>query len=89
MGWFARLRGKPQSPTGMFDTMALQAGTPVALLDGRMRTMGLPYVLPRDPEELNRLDFQHYMLRFALQGLYAVPLTNPTSILDVGTGTGR
>jgi ubiquinone/menaquinone biosynthesis C-methylase UbiE len=89
MGWFARLRGKRQSPTGLFDTMALQAGTPVALLGGRMRTLGLPYVLPRDLEELNRLDFQHYMLRFALQGLYAVPLTNPTSILDVGTGTGR
>jgi ubiquinone/menaquinone biosynthesis C-methylase UbiE len=40
-------------------------------------------------EEINRLDFQHYMLRFALQGLYAAPLRDPGSILDVGTGMGR
>jgi ubiquinone/menaquinone biosynthesis C-methylase UbiE len=40
-------------------------------------------------EEINRLDFQHYMLRFALKGLYAAPLQNPTNILDAGTGTGR
>ncbi|HEU5438591.1 MAG TPA: methyltransferase domain-containing protein [Ktedonobacterales bacterium] len=54
-----------------------------------MRTMGLPYALPRDMEEINRLDFQHYMLRYALRGLYAAPLREPASILDVGTGTGR
>jgi SAM-dependent methyltransferase len=29
------------------------------------------------------------MLRYALQGLFAVPLRTPTSILDAGTGTGR
>ncbi|HEV2237816.1 MAG TPA: methyltransferase domain-containing protein [Ktedonobacterales bacterium] len=89
MSWFGWLRGKRKQPRGVFDAMALQAGTPVALMGGRMRTMGLPYALPRDLEELNRLDLQHYMLRFALQGLYAVPLNNPTSMLDVGTGTGR
>jgi ubiquinone/menaquinone biosynthesis C-methylase UbiE len=54
-----------------------------------MRTMGLPYALPCDIEEISRLDFQHYMLRYALQGLYFAPLNNPSSILDVGTGTGR
>ena len=73
----------------MIESMALQEGTPVALMGGRMRTVGLPYALPRDMEEINRLDFQHYMLRFALRGLYAVPLQQPGSILDVGTGTGR
>jgi ubiquinone/menaquinone biosynthesis C-methylase UbiE len=73
----------------LIEAMALQDGTPVALLGGRMRTIGLPYALPRDMEEINRLDFQHYMLRYALRGLYAAPLESPASIVDVGTGTGR
>jgi ubiquinone/menaquinone biosynthesis C-methylase UbiE len=62
---------------------------PAALIAGRVRAVGVPYVLPRDMEEVNRLDFQHYILRYAFQGLYAVPLRNPRDILDVGTGTGR
>lgn len=85
-GWFRR---RASRNAGMLNTLALQEGTPVALVGGRMRTMGLPYALPRDMEEINRLDFQHYMLRFALRGLYAAPLRHPASILDVGTGTGR
>ena len=40
-------------------------------------------------EEVDRLDFQHYLLRFAFQGNYAAPITYPSSILDVGAGTGR
>jgi ubiquinone/menaquinone biosynthesis C-methylase UbiE len=62
---------------------------PAALIAGRVRSVGVPYMLPRDMEEVNRLDFQHYVLRYAFQGLYAVPLSNPRDILDVGTGTGR
>jgi ubiquinone/menaquinone biosynthesis C-methylase UbiE len=45
--------------------------------------------LPSDDQEINRLDFQHYMLRFALRGNYAAPISQPASILDVGGGTGR
>ena len=56
---------------------------------GREYTLGVPYLLPADMAEVNRLDFQHYLLRQALKGNYAAPLTNPRSILDVGTGTGR
>ncbi len=62
---------------------------PAALIAGRVRAVGIPYTFPRDMEEMNRLDFQHYILRYAFQGLYAVPLRNPRDILDVGTGTGR
>jgi tRNA G46 methylase TrmB len=40
-------------------------------------------------EEINRLDFQHYMLRYAFRGNYAAPIRDPVSILDAGTGTGR
>ncbi len=89
MRWFGWFRRRQLSGGGLIEAMALQEGTPVALLGGRMRTIGLPYALPRDMEEINRLDFQHYMLRFALKGLYAAPLQNPTNILDAGTGTGR
>jgi ubiquinone/menaquinone biosynthesis C-methylase UbiE len=89
MQWFGWLRRGPSSKTGPLEVLALQKGTPVALVGGRMRTIGLPYALPRDLEELNRLDFQHYMLRYALQGLYAAPLREPSNILDAGTGTGR
>lgn len=60
-----------------------------AHIAGRMRTRGLPYVMPYDVEELNRLDFQHYMLRATLRGNYVAPIGSPSSILDVGTGTGR
>lgn len=56
---------------------------------GRRFTRGVPYILPSDSEELNRLDFQHYMLRFAMKGNYAAPLGNPGAILDVACGTGR
>ena len=51
--------------------------------------MGVPYALPQDSEEINRLDFQHYLLRHAFRGNFAAPLENPQSILDVGCGTGR
>jgi ubiquinone/menaquinone biosynthesis C-methylase UbiE len=56
---------------------------------GRQYLADAPYVLPKDDAEINRLDFQHYMLRYAMKGNYAAPLTNPLGILDVGCGTGR
>jgi len=46
-------------------------------------------MLPSDTQEINRLDFQHYLLRYAFRGNYAAPISRPSSILDVGTGTGR
>jgi SAM-dependent methyltransferase len=56
---------------------------------GRRIIQGIPYLLPKDDEEIHRLDFQHFMLKAALGGLYAVPLQRPQAILDVATGTGR
>ena len=58
-------------------------------LGGRRHVADAPYVLPSDDQEINRLDFQHYMLRYALKGNYAAPLDRPATILDVGSGTGR
>jgi ubiquinone/menaquinone biosynthesis C-methylase UbiE len=65
------------------------AGQITAVVGGRVRTRGIPYQLPHDLEEMNRLDFQHYMLRAILRGNYLAPIDAPASILDVGTGTGR
>ncbi|HEX6121902.1 MAG TPA: methyltransferase domain-containing protein [Ktedonobacterales bacterium] len=81
-GWFRKQRGQPgiRIPTD---------GSPTMMVEGRERTVGLPYMLPADTEEINRLDFQHFMLRFAFQGNYAAPIHEPQSVLDVGTGTGR
>ena len=64
-------------------------GEMTSVIGGRRRAAGVPYMLPADTEEINRLDFQHYLLRYAFRGNYAAPLTHPASILDVGTGTGR
>lgn len=58
-------------------------------LRGRKYLASTPYLLPKDLQESNRLDFQHYAIRYALRGNYAVPLQQPRAILDVGTGTGR
>jgi ubiquinone/menaquinone biosynthesis C-methylase UbiE len=82
LGWF---RHKPSKQSG-----AMTFGeSPTDLVAGRQRVVGLPYALPADGEEINRLDFQHYMLRFAFQGNFAAPILRPASILDVGAGTGR
>lgn len=49
----------------------------------------LPYALPIDPIEGQRLDFQHAVLRQLLHGNYVAPVPRPDAILDVGCGTGR
>ncbi len=85
---------------GWFDWLgrSIRGGAQVAQADehkrfqvfgGRRHVANAPYVLPKDDKEVQRLDFQHYMLRYLLRGNYASPLRNPTSILDVGCGTGR
>lgn len=78
LGWFRR---NAPAPT--------EQASAKRVVGGRPRVRGIPYLLPNDAEELNRLDFQHYMLRATLHGNYAAPIGSPSSILDVGTGTGR
>lgn len=55
----------------------------------RRHLAGLPYDLPKDDQEISRLDFQHYVLRYAFKGNYLAPLADPRDILDVGCGSGR
>ncbi|GLV60858.1 hypothetical protein KDH_76770 [Dictyobacter sp. S3.2.2.5] len=59
------------------------------IVDGRRIIANVPYLLPKDLGEVNRLDFQHYMLRYAMRGNHLAPLQQPQSILDVACGTGR
>lgn len=56
---------------------------------GRKFIRNSHYSLPVDFEEMNRLDFQHFVLRLAMRGNYAAPIHNPHAILDIGSGTGR
>ena len=83
MAWFFRRKkagavAVAEPDTGRFESIG-----------GRRHMVDAPYVLPSDEQEVNRLDFQHYMLRAALKGNYAAPLGSPASMLDVGCGTGR
>jgi ubiquinone/menaquinone biosynthesis C-methylase UbiE len=56
---------------------------------GRRHLVAMPYPLPKDMDEINRLDFQHYLLRNGFRGNFAAPVTAPASVLDVGCGSGR
>ncbi|MGZ3601385.1 MAG: class I SAM-dependent methyltransferase [Ktedonobacterales bacterium] len=77
---------KPNTPAG---GASGQGPALTMTMGGRTHVRGIPYALPRDAEEMNRLDFQHYVLRQAFKGNFVAPVENPHAILDVGTGTGR
>lgn len=62
---------------------------PVRRRFGRQFVAGIPYMLPKDEQEVSRLDLQHFMLRSALRTNYLAPIGQPSDILDVGCGTGR
>ncbi|HLH61151.1 MAG TPA: class I SAM-dependent methyltransferase [Ktedonobacteraceae bacterium] len=59
-------------------------------LDGRKYPVNYPYLLPKDEQETDRLNFQHFFLKAVLGGNYIVPLDRirVETILDVGCGTG-
>jgi ubiquinone/menaquinone biosynthesis C-methylase UbiE len=77
---------KPSIPA---DGASSQAVALTRTVRGRTHVRGIPYALPRDFEEMSRLDFQHFVLRQAFKGNFLAPVENPRAILDVGTGTGR
>ena len=79
MPWFSFFRRRKP---------ATKAGAPAGPEERRYVEDAL-YLLPKDLGETNRLDFQHYMLRYALKGNYGAPVESPRDILDVGSGTGR
>jgi SAM-dependent methyltransferase len=84
--WFRRT---PRDDELVDDDPIWEGDTPYRIIGGRRRKAGIPYLVPWDIEEHNRLDFQHFMLRQAFRGNYAAPIGTPLSVLDVGSGTGR
>jgi hypothetical protein len=85
MWWFSFFRSrKPGSAATVW-------WRPIAAEDGRQYVAGAPYLLSKDLGETNRLDFQHYMLRYALRGNYAAPLQDPrlSSAWERARGAGR
>lgn len=61
--------------------------------EGRRHRGDAPYLLPKDEQEFQRLDYQHFILRQVLQGNTFAPvhglLRKGGHVLDVGCGTGR
>ncbi len=61
--------------------------------DGRRHRGDAPYLLPKDDQEIQRLDYQHFILRHLLKGNSLAPvhdlLMRESHVLDVGCGTGR
>lgn len=95
MGWLGWLRGERKGrasggkAAGAPTTATARHKRALFSLSGRRYLADAPYFLPKDDQEINRLDFQHFLFRLALKGNYAAPIEAPANILDVGTGTGR
>jgi ubiquinone/menaquinone biosynthesis C-methylase UbiE len=81
---FAKRKRKTEQPKAREDSQK----TPAVTRLGR-RFLDAPYALPKDQEEINRLDLQHFLLRQVFKGNDVSPLSHPGAILDVGCGTGR
>ena len=85
-GWLSR-RKKARSS----DAVAPQPAAAVnpVQLDQRVRLEDAPYLLPKDAQEDNRLDYQHHVMHLSIGSHFVAPLPQElTRILDVGTGTG-
>ncbi len=70
--------------------MEIEGSQPSNGMGGERRhRKDVPYALPKDLEEGQRLNLQHFIFRYFLRGNYAAPLAGSISaILDVGSGTG-
>lgn len=93
MGVFGRFRRHAKHLPGggsSWERTSIPSDTSLPENGGRRHLPRVPYLLPKDVLETQRLDFQFYLIRSILHGNYASPLRGEVaSILDVGCGTGR
>lgn len=86
MKWFPWFRRKQSGATALADRPQEEE---FLWVEGRRHLKDLPYLMPIDQREIDRLDMQHYLIRYVMQCNYVAPVQNPKGILDVGCGTGR
>ena len=86
LSWFQGGRNDGRTGQAVMDTPEEQK---FLWTEERLDSDAVPYFLPNDAREINRLDFQHFMIRYAMQRNYVAPIQDPKGILDVGCGTGR
>src|SRR5258708_4679474 len=89
MPWPFKARKKPLPASVVRQNVQADAVTLPAMASDRRFLKEVPYMLPKDLEEVNRLDFQHYALRASLKSNHLAPLEKPRMILDVGCGSGE
>src|SRR6185312_7204332 len=84
-GWFSRRKKAPASGASVPAEAPAKADPP----DTRTRLADALYLLPKDAQEDNRLDYQHHVMHLSIGSHFVAPLPqNLSNILDVGTGTG-
>lgn len=87
------LRGKKQIAPSSWERTPPSVSTVYVDENGRRHRADAPYLLPKDRQELQRLDYQHFLFRHLLQGNTFAPvdafLNEGCNVLDVGSGTGR
>lgn len=85
-GW--RARRAVRTKTSALPPQAWAPTPPIAVAPQR-RYLDGDYLLPKDEEETNRLNFQHHALHLTLGNHYLAPLPPVLrTIVDVGAGTG-
>lgn len=85
-GWFFR---RPRKVERQLEAPTRQQPTTPPEPEPRSYLEHAPYLLPKDAQEDQRLNFQHYALHHAFGNHYLAPLSPETkTMLDVGSGTG-
>lgn len=88
MNLFRRLFGRRKTPAPPVAVPVAPVAVPtLPSLEVERRHLDGHYLLPKDLDETNRLNFQHFALRSAIEVNYLAPIANPREILDVGTGS--
>ncbi len=91
--WLLRRKKPSSSHTPATPSVVTPTPTPVVRevsgLDQRVRLADSLYLLPKDAQEDNRLNYQHHVMHLSIGSHFVAPLPQELGhILDVGTGTG-